>query len=64
MRPVSDPKPDVATPTSCPFCRSKDLSTASKVINESTYWRCEKCGQIWNPGRLNLVNSGKPVWGL
>lgn len=53
MRPVSDPKPDVAPrPTYCPFCRSKDVSTASKVINESTYWRCTACGEIWNPGRL------------
>ena len=52
MRPVSDPKPDVATPAFCPVCLSKDLSTVSKVINESTYWRCTACGEIWNPGRL------------
>jgi ribosomal protein L37AE/L43A len=36
----------------CPFCRSKDLKTAAKIINESTYWRCIACGEIWNPGRL------------
>jgi hypothetical protein len=52
MRPVSDPKVDVAAPLFCPFCRSKELGTASKVINESTYWRCTSCGEIWNPGRL------------
>jgi ribosomal protein L37AE/L43A len=52
-RSVADPvKPDVAAPTFCPFCRSKELTTASKVINESTYWRCVPCGEIWNPGRL------------
>ena len=52
MRPASEPVKEVTTPTFCPFCRSKDLRTAAKVINESTYWRCLACGEIWNPGRL------------
>jgi len=53
MRPMGDaPKTQVSAPTACPFCRSKDLKTTSKVINESTYWRCVTCGEIWNPGRL------------
>jgi ribosomal protein L37AE/L43A len=52
MRHESEAKPDVAAPTCCPFCQSKTLSTVSKVINESTYWRCASCGEIWNPGRL------------
>jgi len=50
--PVTDPAKSVTAPTSCPFCRSKDLRTAAKVIDESTYWRCIGCGEIWNPGRL------------
>ena len=50
--PVTDPGKSVTAPTSCPFCRSKDLRTAAKVIDESTYWRCIGCGEIWNPGRL------------
>jgi len=45
-------RPDVIAPVFCPFCRSKDLKTAAKIINESTYWRCIACGEIWNPGRL------------
>jgi ribosomal protein L37AE/L43A len=48
---------EVATPKFCPFCRSKDLRTAAKVINESTYWRCIGCGEIWNPGRLRPAQS-------
>jgi len=52
MRSASEPVKDVAAPTFCPFCRSKDLRTAAKIINESTYWRCIACGEIWNPGRL------------
>ena len=52
MKTATDTNRDVAAPTFCPFCRAKELSTASKVINESTYWRCTACGEIWNPGRL------------
>lgn len=52
MRPASEPVKQVTAPTFCPFCRSKDLRTAAKIINESTYWRCIACGEIWNPGRL------------
>jgi hypothetical protein len=46
------PKVVVSAPVSCPFCLSPDLTTTSKLIDESTYWRCTACGQIWNPGRL------------
>ena len=41
-------------PASCPFCRSVDLKTTSKAIDESTYWRCTSCGEIWNPRRLRV----------
>jgi hypothetical protein len=46
------PKVVVSAPVACPFCLSTDLKTTSKLIDESTYWRCMPCGQIWNPGRL------------
>jgi ribosomal protein L37AE/L43A len=52
MKSVSEARRDVAVPIVCPFCQSKALSTVSKVIDESTYWRCTSCGEIWNPGRL------------
>jgi len=39
-------------PAACPFCRSEKISTASKAVSDATYWRCEQCGQIWNPSRL------------
>ena len=44
--------PDVVAPTVCPFCESADISTTSKAVTVSSYWRCAKCGQIWNSGRL------------
>ena len=36
----------------CPACRSDQVSTTSKSVNEATYWRCHPCGEIWNPSRL------------
>jgi transposase-like protein len=49
---VGEPqKPRVEVPTSCPFCQSANLKTTSKTIDESTYWRCLGCGEIWNHAR-------------
>ena len=39
-------------PKACPFCKSADITTTSKTMNVSTYWRCIGCGQIWNVDRL------------
>ena len=52
MKLVEPVRRQVTAPTSCPFCRSLHLTTTSKTIDESTYWRCVTCGEIWNPGRL------------
>ena len=40
-------------PRTCPFCKSAEVTTTSKDVNASTYWRCTTCGQIWNAGRLS-----------
>ena len=38
-------------PAACPACRSTDLKTTAKTIDEATYWRCRACGEIWNVAR-------------
>jgi ribosomal protein L37AE/L43A len=43
----TQPPPDL-----CPFCRASEITTTSRSSTPSTYWRCTKCGQIWNAGRL------------
>lgn len=45
---VSDPP---ARPL-CPFCRSDQVTTTSKSVTDTTYWRCQGCGEIWNQARL------------
>lgn len=58
MRQASEPeRRHVAPPLSCPFCRSLHPKTTTKIIDESTYWRCLTCGEIWNPGRLRSTAS-------
>jgi len=55
----SEPLP---APTTCPFCGSTKIATASEKADVSAYWRCEVCGEMWNVGRLqsrsNRYNGG------
>lgn len=44
------PEPPAA-PAACPICRSPRVTSTNAKTNVSTYWRCEACGEIWNPGR-------------
>jgi ribosomal protein L37AE/L43A len=44
-------KQAIVAPECCPACKSGDLSTTSKTIDEGTYWRCRACGEVWNASR-------------
>jgi ribosomal protein L37AE/L43A len=46
----------IQPPERCPFCESKAVGTLAKVITESTYWRCQACGEMWNPQRLERTS--------
>jgi transposase-like protein len=54
---TADREPEIAAVTACPFCRSTNVTTASKALTESTYWRCTACGEIWNPSRAHARRS-------
>jgi ribosomal protein L37AE/L43A len=48
-------------PSHCPGCGSTEVKTSSKVITADCYWRCERCGEVWNAGRRStIVRSGGP----
>lgn len=57
---VKSPEPADAgqKPDACPFCQSRAVGTLAKVITPSTYWRCQACGEIWNPTRLDDARRG------
>jgi ribosomal protein L37AE/L43A len=50
-------EPVVVAPSRCPFCRSPAVTATGQKITVATYWRCEACGQVWNPLRLRPSNS-------
>ena len=47
-------------PAQCPACRSSDVTTTSKVITTASYWRCTRCGEVWNAGRLSAASRTRP----
>lgn len=38
-------------PLCCPFCKCVQTGPNDKPTT-GRYYRCEQCGEIWNPGRL------------
>jgi predicted Zn finger-like uncharacterized protein len=46
-------------PMSCPTCRSSSITSAAKIPNADSYWRCEKCGDIWNGARTQRPSYGR-----
>jgi transposase-like protein len=57
---MSDP-PDRAEPfppTACPFCGFELVVMTGRdkqapLVDQ--YWRCERCQEVWNPGRLKTI---------
>jgi formate dehydrogenase maturation protein FdhE len=36
----------------CPFCQKGPVATTGRKADDAAYWRCQACGQMWNPSRL------------
>jgi transposase-like protein len=47
----------IVAPAHCPTCQSRDVTTASKVVNAASYWRCRACGEVWNVKRLGAAGG-------
>jgi Zn-finger nucleic acid-binding protein len=39
------------TPTACPSCHSDLIKGPDQMGKGLSYWRCLKCGGVWNPER-------------
>ena len=50
------------SPPACPACRSSSVTTTEKHPDVNSYWRCERCGEIWNVGRRDESPSGAVAW--
>jgi predicted Zn finger-like uncharacterized protein len=54
--PLAEPR----VPTVCPNCQSSAIATTSKVANAESYWRCQNCGDVWNPTRSQTRPEVRP----
>ena len=58
-----DPNDGTVAITTCPFCASSRVTTTNKTLTASTYWRCQACGEIWNPRRPTVAAPFRgPRW--
>lgn len=60
----SDTREQAATVvTACPFCESTRITTTGKSAAPSAYWRCQGCGEVWNPARMDAARAYRqPPW--
>lgn len=45
-------KERLALPPACPKCQSPDACSSSKRPTLNSYWRCLRCGEVWNPSLM------------
>ena len=55
-----DHEPDLGRPVTCPMCHAGAPLTQSGLAAGGA-WRCARCGQHWNAGRLVAV-AAYAVW--
>ena len=49
-------------PVQCPACQSAAIVTTAKVPDAASYWRCTKCGDVWNASRSQSGRQGARRW--
>jgi predicted Zn finger-like uncharacterized protein len=49
-------------PSRCPACTSSAITTTAKSPDVNAYWRCEKCGEVWNVSRRESRRSEVNPW--
>jgi predicted Zn finger-like uncharacterized protein len=55
IRPTSS---EAVKPAYCPACRSASIVTTAKIPDAESYWRCTKCGEVWNMARSQTNRHG------
>jgi predicted Zn finger-like uncharacterized protein len=49
-------------PVTCPQCQSSAVVTKARMPDVDSYWRCTKCGEIWNASRIETGRGGTYRW--
>lgn len=50
------------SPPVCPECKSTAVTTTAKHPDIDSYWRCERCGEVWNVSRRHERRDGGFRW--
>ena len=50
------------SPSTCPACGSREMTTTSKAVSDESYWRCVSCGEVWNHSRRETTHAGRSRW--
>jgi hypothetical protein len=61
----SSPSPSSPPPITapmCPTCGSAATVTAAATPSAESYWRCTKCGDVWNVSRMQTNRSATGRW--
>ncbi len=48
---MTRPVPEASVPIACPDCLSGEIKGPDQPGTGLAYWRCLKCGVVWNPER-------------
>jgi predicted Zn finger-like uncharacterized protein len=49
-------------PAQCPACLSSSIVTTAKIPDADSYWRCTKCGDVWNAARSHAGRQAARRW--
>ena len=60
--PIPSTSPVHVAPARCPTCHSSAIVTTAKSPDADTYWRCTRCGEIWNASRSLSDRHGAYRW--
>ena len=41
----------ITIPIVCPACQSQAILTKARDTDTDAYWRCTRCGEVWNASR-------------
>jgi hypothetical protein len=52
---LPEPVPDGSRLVSCPLCHTTHPSLTRDALQAGENWRCVRCGQRWDAGRLATV---------
>jgi transposase-like protein len=52
------PAADMESPSRCPACAAETIATTGKTADADSYWRCLRCGEVWNPARRQRGRPG------